>query len=185
MVLSGDPVRAGRVSVHDTERDAAAARALGVRVFEEKASADQARVVAEHRAVQQPEAPGIDEDPGALRTFKHVIAFAGCLFPGKYVLEARAAAGLQPDPQGTLFMVRVREMFLNLSRGRFYNLNHGFLYAAYNAATRRVAGDDITVTGGADGSESATISKMLHSARTAAIRSRMRRNGSRTLHFEN
>ncbi len=39
--------------------------------------------------------------------------------------------------------------------------------------------------GGADGSGSVRISKMLHSARIAAIRSRMRRNGSRTLHFEN
>ena len=81
MVLSGDPVRAGRVSVHYTERDAATTRALGVRVFEEKASADQARVVAEHRAVQQPEAPGIDKDPGAFRAFKYVITFARCLFP--------------------------------------------------------------------------------------------------------
>src|SRR5688572_1327036 len=177
MVLSGVPVRAGRVSVHDTERDAAATCALGVRVFEEKASADQACVVAEHRAVQQPEASGIDEDPGAFRTFKHVIAFVGCLFPGKHVLEARAASGLQPDPQATLFDVLLGEQFSNLSGGAFSNLNHGFPYAAYNADTRRMAGDDITLTGGAGGSGSPTSSKMLHSARTAAIRSLMRRNG--------
>src|SRR4029434_6440257 len=184
MVLSGEPVSAGRVSVHDTERDAAATRALGVWVFEEKASADQARVVAERRAVQQPEAPGIDEDPGALRAFKHVIAFAGCLFPGKHVLEARAASGLEPDPQATLFHVLLGEQLSNLSSGAFSNLNHGFPYAAYNADTRRMAGDDITLIG-ADGSGSAAISEMLHSVRMAAIRSRMRRNGSRTMHFEN
>ena len=57
--------------------------------------------------------------------------------------------------------------------------------ASYNADMRRMAGDDITLTGGANGSGLATISKMLQSARTAAIRSRMRRNGSRTMHFEN
>ncbi len=137
------------------------------------------------RKPRQPEAPGIDEDPGAFRTFKHVIAFVGRLFPGKHVLEARAAAGLQPDPQATLVHVLLREQFSNLSSGAFSNLNHGFLYAAYNADTRRMADDDITLTGGADGSGSAAISEMLHSARIAAIRSRMRRNGSRTLHFEN
>src|ERR1700730_2441650 len=133
MVLSGEPVRAGRVSVLDTEREAAATRALGVRVFEEKASADQARGVAEHRAVQQPETPGIDEDPGAFRTVKHVIAFVGRLFPGKHVLEACAPAGLQPDPQATLFHVLLREQFSNLSSGAFANLNHGPLDVADNA----------------------------------------------------
>jgi hypothetical protein len=56
---------------------------------------------------------------------------------------------------------------------------------ADNADARRPAGHSITMTGGADGSGSAAISAMLHSARIAAIRSRMRRNGSRTLHFEN
>src|SRR5260370_9805237 len=102
MILSGEPVRDGRVSVLDTERDAAATRALGVRVLEEKASADQARVVAEHGAVQQPEAPGIDEDPGHFWTFKHVIAFVRRLFPGTHVLEPRPPPLLQPERQTTL-----------------------------------------------------------------------------------
>src|SRR6202521_2921932 len=141
MVLSGEPVRAGGVSVLDTEREAAATRALGVRVFEEKASADQARVVAEHRAVQQPEAPGIDEDPGALRTFKHVVVFARRLLPSKHVLEARAAAGLQPDPQPPLVHMLLVEQLPNLPSGAFSNLNHGYLYAAYCADARRY-GDD-------------------------------------------
>ena len=52
----------------------------------------------------------------------------------------------------------LREHFANLSSGAFLNLNHG----SYNADMRRMAGDDIILTGGANGSGSATISKMLH-----------------------
>ncbi|MEK7386340.1 MAG: hypothetical protein AABZ83_07850, partial [candidate division NC10 bacterium] len=70
----------------------------------------------------------------------------------------------------------LREQLPNLPSGAFSNLNHVFLYAAYNADTRRMADDDITLTGGGDGSGSAAISKMLHSARIAAIRSRTRCN---------
>ena len=55
-----------------------------------------------------------------------------------------------------------------MTRRIFSNLNHGVLYAAYNTDTRRMADDDITLTGGGDNSGSAAISKMLHSARIAA-----------------
>ena len=79
----------------------------------------------------------------------------------------------------------LRQQLPNLPCSAFANLDHGSLDAADNAGARRTVGDDITLTGGADGSGAAAISEMLHSARTAAIRSRMRCKGSRTLHFEN
>ena len=152
--------------------------------FSKKASADQARVVAEHRAVQQPEAARIDEDPGAFRTFKYVIAFAGCLFPGKRIPKPEQPPAFSPIRRPPSSMCCFASIFESVER-RFLESQSCFPYSAYNADTRRMAGNDITLTGGADGSGSATISKMLHSARTAAIRSRMRRNGSRTMHFEN
>ena len=79
----------------------------------------------------------------------------------------------------------LREQLPNLPSSAFTNLDHGSLDAARDADARRAVADGIAVTGDADGSGSAAISVMLHSARIAAIRSRMRGIRSRTLHFEN
>jgi hypothetical protein len=89
-----------------------------------------------------------------------VIALVRRLFPRKHVLEARAAAGLQPDPQAALLQVLLREHLPNLPRGAFANLDHGSLDAADNTDARRTTGDGIAVTGGADALGSAAISEV-------------------------
>src|SRR3989442_15129264 len=60
-----------------TERNAAPAGALGVRVIQHEALAQQARVVVEHRSIEQPQAPWIDKDPGAVRPLDDQIARSG------------------------------------------------------------------------------------------------------------
>ena len=95
-----------------------------MRVFEDKTAADQTGVVLDRGSVQQPKTSRIDEDFGALWSFKHVIAIVGRLFPAEHVLEPRAAAGLEPDPQAALLHVLLRQQFPDLSRSAFANLNH-------------------------------------------------------------
>src|SRR5262249_25299956 len=119
MVLSGRAVRARRVRVLHIERDAAATRALGVWVFEEKAPADQTRVVPEHRAVQQPETPGIDEDLGAFRTLKHVIISTWPPFPGKTGLKAPARRRPSAQSAGHLLPFAAARAFFESVERRY------------------------------------------------------------------
>src|SRR4026209_2534230 len=71
----------------DAETRPAPARALGVRVVEDEALADQARVVVECGPVDEPEAPGVDEYLRAVRTLEYVIAVPGGSLPGEHVTE--------------------------------------------------------------------------------------------------
>src|SRR5262245_45331841 len=80
----------------DAERDAAAARALRVRVVENEPLAQETGVVVEDGAVDEGQALGIN---GNLRTVGALVDEVGVLagdFPSEDVFEAGTAAGLDP-----------------------------------------------------------------------------------------
>src|SRR5437588_5537114 len=103
-------------AVLDAEGHAAPAGVLRVRVVESESPADQARVVIEHRAIEQPQAPGIDEDPRAVRTLEHDVGRLGRGLPAEDIFEPRAAARLHANTEADLAHVALGQHLLDLLR---------------------------------------------------------------------
>src|SRR5438876_11439552 len=111
-------------AVLDAEGHTAPAGVLRIRVVECEPSTDQARVVIEHRAVEQPQAPGIDEYPRAVGALEHDVSRFGRVLPAKNIFEPRAAAGLHANAEANLAHVAFGQHFLDLLRCVFRDLNH-------------------------------------------------------------
>ena len=143
-----------------------------MRILEDESLAQQARVVIERRAVEQPKAARIDEDFRAVRTDVDLIGRPGIRIPRKRVFEARASAGLDADAQRALAKLR------NLLRRGF---GDGDLDAESPPPNglRNCTGV-ATPPAGLPPAISASV--QLSSAPT--MRSFNRQSGSRTLHFE-
>jgi hypothetical protein len=73
---------------------------MGVR--EREPFADEARVVIERGAVEEPVAFRIDEHLRAFGAVEHVVALPGFGFPRERIAQPGTAAGLDADPQAPL-----------------------------------------------------------------------------------
>src|SRR5688500_8529249 len=100
--------------VLDRERRAAAAGALGLRVVEGEALADQAGVVVEDGAVEELVALPVDGDARAFGALEHFVVVAGVGLPREHVAHPRAAAGLHADPQAAAGHALLVEQLSNL-----------------------------------------------------------------------
>src|SRR5262249_3939108 len=106
------------------------AGALGLRVFEDKAFADQARVVVQRRPVEEPEALLVDEHLRVVGPFDHLIVWPRLGFPGKDIAQPRAPARLDPNPQSATRHPLLIEQLLDLFAGILRDANHAPIVTA-------------------------------------------------------
>src|SRR5207237_8880800 len=122
------------------ERHTAAAGALRVRVVEDEPLTEQARVVVEDSAFEQPEALGIDEHLRAHRALTDDVRVLGRLLPAEDVLEPRAAARLHADPETGRAKGALDQHLLDLVRRVLRDLNHRFIVLRPNPSCLTLLG---------------------------------------------
>src|SRR5215813_5471919 len=110
-----------------------------MRVVDDESSGQEARVVVQPDAVQQPETPGIDEHPRPVRTVEDRVAWSRRGFPAEGVFESRAAAGSDAEAQRTLAAPAPCEHLLNLRGRSIRHLNHRALSGTVALMSARVS----------------------------------------------
>ena len=98
-----------------------------MRVVDDESSAQEARVVVEYDAVQQPETPGIDEHLRPVPTVEYRVGLSRRCFPPERIFESRAASGSDAKTQRALSSLPPCEHLLNLCGRSIRNLNHRVL----------------------------------------------------------